>query len=189
MKFGKILSGAALMLASATVMAQGPNYSYVQGGYQMLTGTDSPDGGFIEGSYQIADQVYIAGGYDIFSDSFVEVSRLTARGGYIHPLEENIHLYGEAGLVSTRVERDYPFLGTVSTSSTDLMIEGGIRALLMPELEVRGALRRITGDYSETYLVGEGAYHFNPQWAVVGGLARMTDEGEFRVQVGARFAF
>ena len=192
MKLGKIISAAALMLASATAMAQGPNYSYVQGGYQMLTGTDSPDGLFIEGSYQIADQFYLAGGYDIFSDDFYDVSRLTARGGYIHPMENNIHLYGEAGLAFTDAEFTFCFLDTCvkgSEDSVDLMIEGGVRAQLAPALEVRGALRMITGDYDETYLIGEGVYHFNPQLAMVGGLARMSDAGEFRVQAGLRFAF
>lgn len=189
MDLGKTLCAATLMLASAGAMAQGPNYNYVQGGYQMVTGGDNPDGLFIDASFQVADQIYVAGGYDYFGESGYDLSVLSVRGGYFHPLEQNIHVYGEAGLARSRVEVKIPPFGTVSDTSTDLMFEGGVRARLMPALEVRGALRVMTGDYDETFLIGEGAYQLNQQWSAVAGLAHMSDASEFRFQMGARFAF
>lgn len=185
--------------APGLVWADGLKYTYVQGGYETWTGTDSYGGIFMDGSYRFGKMFYVAGSLAGLSNSWSDISRFSARGGYIHSLSDTMDIYAEAGMVrsgfsikgacetfsngSTFCESAY------SDSSTDPMVEGGGRMLLTPQVELRAALQHITGDYEETFITAGAAYHFVPEASAVMNLSRMLEAEEFQVQIGFRYAF
>lgn len=189
----------ATLLTSTPVAAVDLSYDYAQAGYQTFTG-DADDGFFFGGSFRINDEIYVAGEYDHWEASErvsgargqVEFTSISARGGYIFPFDDGLDFYGELGLASNRVKVSARSGGqSLSSSDSDigLVLTGGARMALTPEIEVRGGLELFTGDYDEKFLTAEGLFHFNEQFSLVGSLSRAMEVSEFRMRLGARFHF
>lgn len=184
-----IVGALAMMGVASSALAQGPNYNYVQGGYQFWTGGGSVDGFFVDGSFAVNRQIYIAAGYDTVGYGDWDMDRLTLLGGFHQPLARNMDFYLEGGLARTSGEVCVPFFGCFSHSDTGLLLGGGVRMMTNRNLEVHGGLRLITGDYDETYLTAGAAYQFAPSLSGLANMSYMTDASEFRFQLGLRYGF
>lgn len=192
MKMKFTVACIGLMMASGGALAQDIDYTYVEGGFQTITGSPSPSGVFVDGSYRITDEIYAAGGLQWLSASGVDFNLLTLRGGYIFPLSDNMDVYAEGGLANARAKASVRTeFGSFSSSVSDtgLLLGGGVRMALNEELEVHGGARLITTFSDEFYLTGGAAYEFMPNLRAVGSLSVLLDASEFQLQAGVRYSF
>ena len=194
MKLKALVLGVGLALGCGVAAAQGLNYSYVQGGLERSSGWGSADGLFVEGSYRVTDDIFVAGSYSSVDSSWYEMTMLTVRGGYIFPISDTMDAYAEGGIANTEVKSRYygSWLGSGSWGShsdTGLLLGGGVRMMVMPELEVYGGARMITGDHDDIFINGGVAYEFMPNLSVVGNLTRILDASQSMFRVGVRYGF
>lgn len=167
---------SAPFAANAAPANTGISYNYGEASYQIFTDPDVHQWGF-KGSYQVADQIYVTA-----EDSYLIEGR-SGGVGFFAPLDDNLHLYGQFGLAN-------------SDDGLRPVIEGGARAALNNELEVRGALRYATDTTwkndklkDELFIQAEGQYKFNNQLAAVAGLAIPVEADGVVLNLGARFSF
>ena len=199
-----VLPLAASMLIAQAAVADDISYTYAQGGYQSYL--DDGDGGFFAGgSFQITDDIYIAGEFSKAEfDGNFELEVISVRGGYIFPLDNGMHAYAEGGMAKTEATisvtgEECTFVGfqvqcetvtrTASADDTSLMFAGGVRTMVTPELELRGGAEMYLGDFDEINLIGEGVYSFGGALSALGQLAYGNEAEDLRMRIGVRFDF
>ena len=187
MKIKSIVAGIGLMAASSMAMAQGPSFSYVEGGYQLYTASGASGGLFVDGSYRITDEIYAAAGYSMLDGT--DWGQLTLRGGYILPLADNMSAYAEGGIINSRLShRPLGSWGpTYTHSDTGLLLGGGVRMALTPEMEAHGGVRLTTDFSNDIHLIGGGTYEVIPNLSLIGNAIMSLDRTEFTLQFGVRF--
>ncbi|SRR5690625_3447122 len=154
------------------------SYTYGEAGYQIWTDPDTHQWG-LKGSYQVADQIYVTA-----EDDYLIKGR-SGGVGFFAPLDNTLHLYGQFSLADSYYKK-----------GLRPVVEGGVRAALNNELEVRGAVRYAAKSTptsrkikDEVLFQGEGLYKFNDKLAAVAGLAIPVEADGVVVNVGARFSF
>ena len=83
-----------------------------------------------------------------------------------------------------RIDVDTP---SGSANDTGIGLTGGIRGLITPQFEVRGAVNHINVDSSDTYLELAGDYYFTPN--VAAGLSIDFGGDTDAWTIGARWYF
>lgn len=170
---------SAPFAANAASANTGISYNYGEASYQIFTDPDVHQWGF-KGSYQVADQIYVTA-----EDSYLIEGR-SGGVGFFAPLDNTLHLYGQFSLADSYLKK-----------GIRPVLEGGLRAALNNELEVRGAMRYATKSAvnsrgkvkDELFFQAEGQYKFNNQLAAVAGLAIPVEADGVVLNVGARFSF
>jgi hypothetical protein len=161
----RYLSIGALMLSSATAMAEGPSYSYIQANYEKVD-IDGGDGdGFrVAGSVEINDSWFVFAGYgssDIDEGLIrFDLDRTTLGGGWNSAISERTDwfvtlAYVDVGLGGT---------GFPSRSDNGIGANVGIRSMLNPNFEFYGSLGY--ADFSER---GDVTVVAAGLWYTVGG--------------------
>ena len=188
MKLRTLLMAAVLAVPGAALAQQTPakpqskalSYDYLQATYDIWTDPDVNQWK-LRGSYRVHGNVYL-----MVEDS-ESVGPLGGRmggAGFAWPLQPNLHVYGEFALAD-HVDGFRPVL------------EGGARMAIIPEVEVRGALRYITdggfddrtGVEDEILFIAEGLYHLDRKVSLIGGLAVPVETDGIVLNFGARYGF
>lgn len=180
----KSTTALALLIAAGTfstaVLANGPAWRYVEGGYTSLDGDGGldADGAFIGGKYQINPNVYLNGEFTFVEEGSADINLLTLGGGYIVPLNTTTDAY--AGINFERVDTD-------GYDDNGYSLAAGVRSMVTDVVEVTGELGYYdVSDGDITFKVG-GNYYISPELSV-GASYKFMDGGDI-MQLGARYAF
>jgi hypothetical protein len=178
-----------LVAVSANAVADGPDYSYIQGSYGQIEFDDfdvDGDGFGISGSAALTERFHLFGGYTTADmGAGVDLNQLEAGVGFNHPVSDTVDVVLSLAYVSAEI--DATGLGSVDDSGYGAGI--GLRGMLTPVLEVNGDLQYVDfGDGGDDTGFGAGfLYSFTDQFAAG---ASGDWSGDFSTyQLNARFRF
>jgi hypothetical protein len=166
----RYLSIGALMLSSATAMAEGPSYSYIQANYQEVDidvggGFDVDGDGFgVSGSLAINDNWFIFAGYSSLDfESVVDLTEWSLGGGWNSAISEKTDWFATAAYIDAEIDIG----GFDSASDSGFGVSVGMRSMLTPKLELAGSVGYADlGDGADGTSVSGGLWY-----AVAGSLA------------------
>ncbi len=190
----------AALLASGSMAAEGPRYTYGQLSYidvefNDLDSVDADGDGFnVGGSFAVADMVHIFAGYtdgeiDVddfgFGDISADYSQLSAGLGVNYGVSDTVDLVGRLAYINVEIE-----VSGFSQDEDGYGLSGGVRAMIMPQLELNGGVvySDLGGGFdSDTALELGAVYNFTDMFAAVAGVSFSDDVTEYGI--GARLYF
>ena len=182
----KIITGALLSTLSFAVLADNPSFDYIDLGYSNwdLDNSSSINGFEIKGSKLINDNFYIAGDVNRVTNDGNTLTVTTLGFGYKNNLSD---------VTSYFAELDYANLNSdLSSSNNGYEVTAGFRSMVMPNLELKGALEYLYTNSSarnksnSAFVVG-GVYNFTDTFSTY--LDYKVDADLNRLAVGVRFNF
>lgn len=155
----KLLLATAVLAASSTAFAAGPQYNYLQGQWQEseVDGSNVDLDGFgVAASIDLNKEFFAFGQYASVDDRGVDVDRFAIGAAYKMPLSTRTDLNFGLGIVSYDFDPDFR-----NDDDTGLLLTGGIRSQFTQEIELGASL-----SYEDAYDIDllatlYGAYHFN----------------------------
>ncbi|MCC4633871.1 outer membrane beta-barrel protein [Xanthomonas dyei] len=201
---------AALLAATPfAAAAEGLSYSYVEGGWNRTEinvngDSDDIDGGYIRGSWQIAEPVYLFAGYQRASNDYGFPNDITLEAtlqqanlgiGYRQEMTERVDFIADASVLRTKIEAEAKQAGSriYSASSADRnfgMVSVGLRGKPSPRTEAWIKAGYIDGnDLDQGEFAGTlgGQVNFTPTWGLVGEVEFIDDANQYKVGVRASF--
>lgn len=175
----RLLATATALILSAAALAETPSYNYIEGVYQRVDLDDDfgpsidGDGFGIGGSYELAENWHIFGGYSTTGFDFgIDLNELAIGGGYHADISDTTSFY--ANLAYVRAEVDASGFGSVDDNGYGLMV--GLRGMVTERLELDGNLGYVDlGDGSDGTALGASAlYAFTDGFSA--GLTTSFDE-------------
>lgn len=155
--------------------SSGINYSYAEIRFVDVDGGDGIEFG---GSFRINQEFYgIASFQDLDVGRGRDLEILEFGGGYIRP-QENIDLVIEFTLI------DADFSGD---SESGFSLAGGARGFLSPDLELRGYVKHVDIEESDSFLELGGDYFFNSSLSA--GVTIELGSDLDTLTIGGRFHF
>lgn len=175
-----------LAIFSLQSFGQGLNYNYAELRY-LDTDVNGADGdGFkFAGSYRLNEDIILVGGYSgLDFDGNVDISTLEFGAGWVRPFDgrQNLDFVGTLSLLRTEVDA-----GPFDDSDTGFRLTAGVRALLQPQIELRGSIQHVNVEDNDTFLEVAGDYYFAPNFAAGASLEFGGDADTFTI--GGRFFF
>ncbi|MDX9741214.1 MAG: hypothetical protein RBT81_08570 [Gammaproteobacteria bacterium] len=185
---------SAGLIAPWGVMAQDLNYDYLQGAVAFYPGFEDQDfiGVDARGSIMVAEDVFIFGGMKYMTDD-VDLTAAHVGGGYRLNLDRGTDVYGGITLEYQEVEAkiidpvSLTNTVTLSNDDTSMGVRGGIRHMLMTDLEVAGEVRYVAGDLDYLGFAASAQYFLNEQIGLIGEID--VYDGEMGINAGARMNF
>ncbi|WP_369934158.1 outer membrane beta-barrel protein [Xanthomonas tesorieronis] len=200
----------AAMLAAApfAAHAEGLSYSYVEGGWNRTDinvdeTSEDIDGGYLRGSWQIAEPVYVFAGYQRDSDDFtvatlysskVTVQQASLGIGYRQEMTERVDFTADVSVLRVKAEADLREngrrLARASDSNTLGTINVGLRGKPSPRTEAWVKAGYIDGsDVDQGEFVGTvgGQVNFTRTWGLVGEVEFIDNANQYKVGVRASF--
>ena len=178
-----LLTGTLLSILSFGAIAETPSFNYVDLGYSNwdFDGANSSIDGFeLKVSRQINDMFYIAGDFNRLSNNGASVNLTTLGLGYMNNFSESTTFFAELDYANISPEN--------SSSENGFEITTGIRSMLTPQFELKGAVEYLSLDNDDiTSLVVGGAYNFTDTFAVYADYKVESDLN--RLGVGIRINF
>ena len=163
----RYLSIGALMLSSATAMAEGPSYSFIQANYQEVDidiggGFDADGNGYgVAGSVAINDSWFIFAGYAASElESIVDLDEMKLGAGWNSAISEKTDWFVTLAYID--LELSAAGLGSVSDSGFGASV--GVRSMMNPNFELHGSL-----GYSDLGDGGDGTAVTAGLWYTVAG--------------------
>ena len=163
----RYLSIGALMLSSATAMAEGPSYSFIQANYQEVDidvggGFDVDGNGYgVAGSVAINDSWFIFAGYSSSEfESVIDIDEGKLGAGWNSAISEKTDWF--ATLAYIDLSASASGLGSASDSGFGASI--GVRSMMNPNFELYGSL-----GYSDLGDGGDGTAVEAGLWYTVAG--------------------
>lgn len=157
-----LLLSALLLHGAVWAQAPQPPLSYNLAELRFVdVDRNGGDGFRLNGSYRLQGNWLLVGGLtrlDFNND--VDSTTVEIGGGYVWPYRNGWDFLANLRLVRSDVS--FP-LG--SADDTGIGIAGGVRGMIAPQFEVRGAVNHISLDNSDTYLELAGDYYFTPNFA------------------------
>ncbi|MEA9555706.1 hypothetical protein VC273_07170 [Xanthomonas nasturtii] len=199
---------ALLAAAPVAASAEGLSYSYVEGGWSRTEVTvnassDDVDGGFVRGSWQIAEPVYVFAGYQRATNEYDLVPGVTLDAtvqqahvgiGYRQEMTERVDFTADISVLRNKGEFDVRQGGRSVASASDSTNLGfanlGLRGKPSPRTEAWIKAGYIDGsDVDEGEFVGTlgGQVNFTPTWGLVGEVQFIDNANQYRVGVRASF--
>ena len=177
---------AALLLLHGAALAQDakqPVLSYSFGEFRYVDVDNGGDGFELGGSYQFtANWIGVASLSSLDFGNSVDVDIFEIGAGYVFPVRDDWDIQTNARIIRTEV--DTPF---GSADDTGIGLLGGLRGLLVPELEIRANVHYVNVDESDVFLEFAGDWYITPQW--VAGLS-VEFGGDIDLwTLGARYYF
>lgn len=188
--------GALVALALAlpvTAQAEDFGYSFVDlalvPGAEVEVGNGDIDGdGFQLRGSLVVNQTFFAlvELQDLEFDGGIDTTRWMVGAGGHWPINNTLDIIGRAGVV--RLDAD---AGNFDDDDTGVFLGGRVRANVAPRVEVEGGVEYVSAEVfdagDDVYLVGEGRYHFTPQFSA-GALLNVGGDTQ-QVGVYGRFNF
>jgi hypothetical protein len=163
----RYLSIGALMLSSATAMAEGPSYSYIQANYQEVDidvggGFDADGDGYgVAGSVAINDNWFVFAGYTSSEfESVIDLDQASLGGGWNSAISEKTDWFATLSYIDLSLSAP----GFPSVSDSGFGASVGLRSMLNPNFELYGSL-----GYSDLGDGGDGTAVAAGLWYTVGG--------------------
>ena len=177
----------ASLLAVSAASAQTPNRPVMNYNYAELRFVDvdvaGGDGFRLGGSYALDNNWLIVGSLTTLDfNNDVDTFTLDIGAGYVWPWQEDWDLVATLRFQNTDV--DTPF---GSDDDSGAALSGGVRGLITPEFEVRGAVNHVTVGDNDTFIEIAGDYYFSPQFAAGLSVDVLGDVDTFTI--GARWFF
>lgn len=169
----KKLCLAALFALPAAAMADGLSYGYIEGSYVV----PEEDSAFrLAGSFAINPQLFVK----VEGTSYDGGELYSGELGFRHALNDTLDLNITGGGLYADSDG--------SGSESGFTFGGGLRALVMPKLELNGGIQYLDiADSSEVGFSAGAVYSLMPQFALIGG-GRFIDSSE-EFNVGVRYSF
>lgn len=160
---------AALPLAA---QAGDLSYTYVEGGYNRISGGPKTDGWGLNGSVAVGSNFHVFGGYTQYDvdNVNVDIDNWNLGVGYNHSLNQNTDLVARLGYQEAKT-KGLPSLNAYFT-------EVGVRAALHPNVE-----GHIYAGYERAQTLELVGNPLNPTFA------RGKREGEFYGRIGGQYKF
>jgi len=208
----KMLVLAAALLAAAPLTASAANpmsYTWVEGGWmqqQINNPGSNPklDGGYIRGSFAIAEQVYVFGGYSTTSKTYHledEIGEFSLKNtleqpelgiGYHMPMTDRLDF--TADLAWTRINNEVKFDDGFDTDTVKFHTNAGRGSLGLrgkPSRATEAWLKAgyIDGSDMDGVWIGTlgGQVSFNRTWGIVGEVQYYDDVTQYTAGVRASF--
>jgi len=163
---------AGVLMAHAAIAADGPQYTYVEGGYGWIDYDDvNADGDAfnIGGSLAVTDMFHLFAGYqdgEIEVSNFdIDVSTMQLGGGMNIELSPTVDLVATAAWV--RAELDASGFGSDNEDGYALGV--GVRAMVTPQFELNGGVSYVDVSDDDTALNVGAVYSFNETFALTAG--------------------
>ncbi|MCS3746699.1 hypothetical protein FHY18_002295 [Xanthomonas arboricola] len=203
-----LILAALLAAAPFAAAAEGLSYSYVEGGWNRTEITvngdsDDLDGGYLRGSWQIAEPVYLLAGYQRATKDFNLGSGFVLEGtlqqasvgiGYRQEMTERVEFIADISVLRSKVESDLRLRGRSVDDSSDTSSLGfgnlGLRGKPSPRTEAWIKAGYIDGsDVDEGEFVGTlgGQVNFTKTWGIVAEAQFIDNANQYRVGVRASF--
>ena len=139
----------SLVASSATAVADGPDYSYIQGSYGQIEIDDvdvDGDGFGISGSAALTQHFHLFGGYTTADmGSGVDLNQLEAGIGYNHPVSDTVDVVLSLAYLSAEI--DLAGLGSVDDSGYGMGIRSKRFALYAENGIVRHLFVEAPGEF------------------------------------------
>ena len=177
---------ASLALAPAAVLADSPDYTYIEGSYVNIDidGIDDGDGFGIGGSAEVGENIFIFADYATVGFSFgVDFSTITAGIGYKSAISDTTDVNVSIAYVNAEV--DAGAFGSIDDDGYGLDVS--LRSMVSSEFELNGGISYVdfgNGGDDTAFHVG-GVYSFNDSFAVTGDISFGEDITTFLI--GGRF--
>ena len=171
--------GGVLLANAAAASEHGPNYTFMEAGYEHVEFDDFDADGealALQGSLALNDMFNLVGNYQdgsIDSDlgGNVDVSTIELGGGMHLPLSPTVDFVSQLTWVTTKL--DAGSFGNVDNDGYG--VGAGVRAMVTPQLELGGGINYTDlGDSDDTSFGGKVVYHFTDMFAMT-GLASVGD--------------
>lgn len=188
----RILATVAALTVGAAALAETPSYNYIEGVYQRVDLDDDfgpnidGDGFGIGGSFELADNWHIFGGYSTVGFDFgIDLNELAIGAGYHADISDAASFYANLAYVSAEV--DVSGFGSVDDNGYGMMV--GLRGFVAERLELDGNLSYVDlGDGSDGTALGASAlYAFGDRFSA--GLTVGFDEDTTAYGLVARVYF
>ncbi|ANO52307.1 hypothetical protein [Woeseia oceani] len=186
--------GQTVVLATAATVFAGAanaelNYDFLELRYvdaELDAGSNDVDGDGFEfgGSYKIADNVHLFGGYQTLDFDGVDVNALQIGGGYMTAISADTDLVARLSYIDGEVEA-----GGLDFDDSGFGLSAGFRRMFTPEFEGRIFVNYADLDDSgsDTTLELAGDYYFNNQFAA--GLSLDFGDDATSWSIGGRYFF
>lgn len=181
--------------APLAAQAEGLSYNYVEGRYVNTDIDDvdvDVDGYDINASGLIAPNFFLFGSYgqqetESINNGKLEYTTGTFGLGWRMPLNNQVDLVAKGGLLYGEIDGKGSASG-LDDDDTGFLLNGGVRALLMPNFEVNGGVTYADVlDDDETTLDVGAVFSFTPAFAAVAGASFGSDANAY--SAGLRFNF
>ncbi|NIJ90300.1 hypothetical protein FHR49_003111 [Xanthomonas campestris] len=203
-----LILAALLAAAPFAACAEGLSYNYVEGGWNRTdTGVNGDlenlDGGYLRGSWQIAEPVYVFAGYQRATENYRPFPGITADItvqqahigiGYRQEMTERVDFIADIAALRNKGEFEARVngrrLGSTSDSTNLGFANLGLRGKPSPRTEAWIKAGYIDGsDVDEGEFVGTlgGQVNFTTTWGLVGEVEFIDNANQYRVGVRASF--
>jgi hypothetical protein len=204
----KTLILAALLAATPCVAsADEMSYTFVEGGWTQLQINDDflddpkGDGGYVRGSYAIAPQVHVFGGYSTVSKSYglgtgrmkADVAQPELGIGYHMNMSERVDFTADIAAVRINAKLKISgvpgYNGTEKDHSNAGRITAGVRGKPSARTEAWLKAGVMDGSDIDSTFVGTlgGQVSFNATWGLVGEIQFIEDTTQYMAGVRASF--
>lgn len=187
----RLISGALVLALTVPAFADAPSYSLVNGNFQSVEldtgGVDVDGDGFgFSGSYAVADNWHIGGGYSSVGFDFgIDLNRLAFGGGYHTNISENTSFFADLSWVNWEVDTG-ALLGSVDDDGYGFSI--GVRSNVTENVELAGNVTLVDfGDGGDSTSIGGAAWYHFESFAI--GVTADFDEDFNSYGIGGRFYF
>lgn len=183
----RLLIAAGLLAAAGAVHAQSPSQPSLNHTFAELRFVDvdvaGGDGFSLGGSYRLDNNWLIVGRLtDLGFDNSVDSFTFELGGGYVWPYRADWDIFTTARYVRTDVDAPGG-----SADDSGIGLTGGVRGMLAPEFEVRGAVNYVSVGDGDTFIEIGADYYFNRN--VAAGLAVEVAGDVDTFSIGARWFF
>ena len=153
MNFKKVLSIAVLAIGISTTASANTGGAYVGGDFGSM---DSENGWRIFGGYGINKNISFEGAYASYYDkksssgAEASISAFEIAGVFKNPLNEQISLFGKAGMSFWKGEVKNNGRKLYDNDGKDFFFGGGLEYDIQNNIAIRGELNMYQGDIDET---------------------------------------
>lgn len=188
----RLITAAAVLAMATPAIADQPSYNFIVAGYQTVE-FDNPFGGDVDGdgfaiggSYAVAENWHIIGGYTSLGFDFgIDLNELVIGGGYHTAISDTTSAFAELAYVNAEV--DAGGAGNVDDSGFGFSV--GLRSNVTERVELSGFLSYVDfGDGGDATSVGGGAWYLVNDTIEIGVTAEF-DEDVTGFGIGGRFFF